>query len=176
MAGRAVSNGLRLHGAVEPPNFGGQFFFPASAYWPVWPGQSIVLSRSGEKICIGPFNWGGAHCAGERVKHKTGPKLQKSLHQKHQQPTGHDPRQQPGTPRSGSQLHTPRSNTTQTNRDFEGSSSYTLTYMEHSGTWSNPVMYRDSSHTVCEGSRMRKIKLQLSTMNQRGELRSKEPT
>ena len=45
-----------------------QFFFPASAYWPVWPGQSTVLSRKRERSCTGPFNWGGAHCAGENVK------------------------------------------------------------------------------------------------------------
>ena len=31
--------------------------------------------------CAGPFNWGGAHCAGEKMKRKTGPFLQKS-HQK----------------------------------------------------------------------------------------------
>ena len=45
-----------------------QFFFAASAYWPVWPGQSTVLSRKRERSCTGPFNWGGAHCAGENVK------------------------------------------------------------------------------------------------------------
>ena len=48
-----------------------RFFFPASAYWPVWPGQSTVsvgrtLSRS-------------AHCAGEKVKRKKGPFQWKSL-------------------------------------------------------------------------------------------------
>ena len=57
-------------------------FFPASAYWPVWPGQSTVLSRKRERSCTGPFNWGGAHCAGENVKQTdSGPFLQKSLQQ-----------------------------------------------------------------------------------------------
>ena len=45
----------------------------------VWPGQLTVLSRKIERSCTGPFNWGGAHCAGENVKRKTGPFPQKSL-------------------------------------------------------------------------------------------------
>ena len=50
-------------------NTGNGLFFPASAYWPVWPGQSTVLSTTRVLSCTGPFNWGGAHCAGENVKH-----------------------------------------------------------------------------------------------------------
>ena len=90
-----------------------QFFFPASADWPVWPGQSTVLSRKRERSCTGLFNWGGAHCTGENVKQRTGPFLQKSLEkqtQTNQQQNGHSPPRQPGTPRPGSQVHGPRSN------------------------------------------------------------------
>ena len=52
------------------------FFFlrlPYGQYGPV-----SQLSRS-EESCTGPFNWGEAHCAGERVKRKIGPFLWKSL-------------------------------------------------------------------------------------------------
>ena len=51
------------------------FFFlrlPNGQYGPV-----SQLSRS-EKCCTGPFNWSEAHCAGEKVKRKTGPFLRKS--------------------------------------------------------------------------------------------------
>ena len=41
-------------------------------------GQVSHLSRS-EKCCTGPFNWGGAHCAGEKVKRKIGQFQRKSL-------------------------------------------------------------------------------------------------
>ena len=52
------------------------FFFlrlPYGQYGPV-----SQLSRS-EESCTGPFNWGEAHCAGEKVKRKIGPFLRKSL-------------------------------------------------------------------------------------------------
>ena len=52
------------------------FFFlrlPNGQYGPV-----SQLSRS-EKCCTGPFNWGGAHCAGEKVKRKIGQFQRKSL-------------------------------------------------------------------------------------------------
>ena len=52
------------------------FFFlrlPYGQYGPV-----SQLSRS-EKRCTGPFNWGEAHCAGEKVKRKIGPFQWKSL-------------------------------------------------------------------------------------------------
>ena len=41
-------------------------------------GSVSQLSRS-EESCTGPFNWGEAHCAGEKVKRKIGPFLRKSL-------------------------------------------------------------------------------------------------
>ena len=52
------------------------FFFlrlPIGQYGPV-----SQLSRS-EESCTGPFNWGEAHCAGEKVKRKIGPFQWKSL-------------------------------------------------------------------------------------------------
>ena len=54
----------------------GVFFFlrlPYGQYGPV-----SQLSRS-EESCTGPFNWGEAHCAGEKVKRNIGPFLRKSL-------------------------------------------------------------------------------------------------
>ena len=58
----------------------GSFFFlrlPNGQYGPV----SRMSHPEYPRHCTGPFNWGGAHCAGEKVKRKTGPFLQKS-HQK----------------------------------------------------------------------------------------------
>ena len=52
------------------------FFFPRlpnGQYGPV-----SQLSRS-EKRCTGPFNWGEAYCAGEKVKRKIGLFQRKSL-------------------------------------------------------------------------------------------------
>ena len=46
---------------------------PYGQYGPV-----SQLSRS-EESCTGPFNWGEAHCAGEKVKRKIGPFQWKSL-------------------------------------------------------------------------------------------------
>ena len=53
----------------------GLFFLrlPNGQYGPV-----SQLSWS-EKCCTGPFNWGEAHCAGEKVKRKIGPFQRKSL-------------------------------------------------------------------------------------------------
>ena len=62
----ASSDSLGLH----------SFFFlrlPTGQYGPV-----SQLSRSDEH-CTGPFNWGEAHCAGEKVKRKKGPFQWKSL-------------------------------------------------------------------------------------------------
>ena len=64
-----------------------------------------------EKSCTGPFNWGGAHCAGENVKRRTGPFLRKSLNNQTRTTTqqkGRSPPRQPGTPRPGYQVHGPR--------------------------------------------------------------------
>ena len=61
------------------------FFFlrlPNGQYGPV-----SRMSQSKTRRCTGPFNWGGAHCAGEKVKRKTGPFLQKS-HSKQAKQTG----------------------------------------------------------------------------------------
>ena len=83
------------------------FFFlrlPIGQYGPV-----SQLSRS-EESCTGPFNWGEAHCAGEKVKRKIGPFLRKSLENKTRtrtQQKGRSPPRQPGTPRPGSQVHGP---------------------------------------------------------------------
>ena len=55
------------------------FFFlrlPNGQYGPV-----SRMFQPKTRYYTGPFNWGGAHCAGEKVKRKTGPFLQKS-HQK----------------------------------------------------------------------------------------------
>ena len=61
-----------------------------------------------------PFNWGGAHCAGEIVKQteRTIPtEVSKSTKKNKtaKQQNGHSPPRQPGTPRPRSQVHGPRS-------------------------------------------------------------------
>ena len=92
------------------------FFFlrlPDGQYGPV-----SQLSWS-EKCCTGPFNWGGAHCAGENVKRRTGPFLRKSLKNQTRTTTqqkGRSPPRQPGTPRPGSRVHGPRITTTANKR------------------------------------------------------------
>ena len=76
----SVLKGLRKRVGVEIPSAGASssssFFFlrlPTGQYGPV-----SQLSRS-EESCTGPFNWGEAHCAGEKVKRKIGPFQWKSL-------------------------------------------------------------------------------------------------
>ena len=62
--------------AAYHAQFRTDFFFPRlpnGQYGPV-----SQLSRS-EKCCTGPFNWGEAHCAGEKVKRKIGLFQRKSL-------------------------------------------------------------------------------------------------
>ena len=59
----------RLHseeGEIKTPRVALFFFLrlPIGQYGPV-----SQLSRS-EESCTGPFNWGEAHCAGEKVKRK----------------------------------------------------------------------------------------------------------
>ena len=61
-------------------------------------GTVSQLSRSEER-CTGPFNWGEAHCAGEKVKRKIGPFLRKSL--KNQTRTRTQPKR--GAARHGNQ-------------------------------------------------------------------------
>ena len=61
---------------ASPKVLSNLFFFlrlPTGQYGPV-----SQLSRS-EESCTGPFNWGEAHCAGEKVKRKIGPFQWKSL-------------------------------------------------------------------------------------------------
>ena len=98
------------------------FFFlrlPIGQYGPV-----SQLSRS-EESCTGPFNWGEAHCAGEKVKRKIGPFLRKSLKNQTRtrtQQKGRSPPRQPGTPWPGSQVHGPTRKQTQQARDFTNKS------------------------------------------------------
>ena len=92
---------------------------PIGQYGPV-----SQLSRS-EESCTGPFNWGEAHCAGEKVKRKIGPFLRKSLKnqtRKRTQQKGRSPPRQPGTPWPGSQVHGPTRKQTQQARDFTNKS------------------------------------------------------
>ena len=44
------------------------YFFPATAFRPSWPGQQTAHVANSIQHCTGPFNWGEAHCAGEKVK------------------------------------------------------------------------------------------------------------
>ena len=69
---RCSSSSLNKRSTITIPFF---FFLrlPYGQYGPV-----SQLSRS-EESCTGPFNWGEAHCAGEKVKRKIGPFLWKSL-------------------------------------------------------------------------------------------------
>ena len=98
--GKAVVQVKRLNVQVEPllwktlhaPGRKVGFFFlrlPNGQYGPV-----SQLSRS-EKCCTGPFNWGGAHCAGEKVKRKIGQFQRKSLWTKQEQK--HNQGAQPAT-------------------------------------------------------------------------------
>ena len=92
---------------------------PIGQYGPV-----SQLSRS-EESCTGPFNWGEAHCAGEKVKRKIGPLLRKSLKNQTRtrtQQKGRSPPRQPGTPWPGSQVHGPTRKQTQQARDFTNKS------------------------------------------------------
>ena len=87
-----------------------------------------------EKCCTGPFNWGGAHCAGENVKRRTGPFLRKSLRTKQEQQ--HNKK---GAARHGNQEPsgqacrcTGQESQPQQTRDFTDRSRYALTYIEMS--------------------------------------------
>ena len=176
-----------LHTGSKPATYIATFVFPIPIcqkaftvlsdipYWLFFSCDCLMASmarsvdcliQKSKRRCTGPFNWGDAHCAGENVKHKTGPFLQKSHKRQANSKQGtarHGIQEPPGqAPRYTGQEATP-----QTNRDFEYSSRYALTYIERSGTCSNPVMYRDSFHIACEGSRMSQNKLQLSTADQR---------
>ena len=66
---------LVISSALEPSLLVFLFFLrlPNGQYGPV-----SKMSQPKTRRCTGPFNWGGAHCAGEKVKRKIGPFLQKS--------------------------------------------------------------------------------------------------
>ena len=105
------------------------FFFPrlpSGQYGPV-----SQLSWS-EKSCTGPFNWGEVHCAGEKVKRRTGPVQRKSLTNQTRTTT-----QQRGAARHGNQEPpgqasrcTGQKKQPQQTRDFKDKSWYALTYKE----------------------------------------------
>ena len=91
--------------------------------------RSVECFNPKSRHCTGPFNWGGAHCAGEKMKRKTGPFLQKS-HQK-------QANSKQGTARHGNQeppgqapRYTGQEANNTTPRDFEHRSRYALTYIE----------------------------------------------
>ena len=95
-------------------------FFPASACWPVWPGQSTVLFTLRLHTCTGPFNWGKAILQVKRWDIQLGPKRKKSLNRQpnnNKKKPGRSPLRQPGTPRPGSQLDEPRKNTDNTHHE-----------------------------------------------------------
>ena len=123
------------------------FFFPASACWPVWPGQSTVLFTLRLHTCTGPFNWGKAHFAGEKVRHPVRTKRKKSLNQ---QKTTTETKAQPATatrnPRPGSQLHEPRKKHRQhTPRDFTLSNKVRLNvHCHHTG---NAIIHGSQGYT-----------------------------
>ena len=108
---RSCPGDMHCHHPQRGPTWGDTlwtpFFFlrlPYGQYGPV-----SQLSRS-EESCTGPFNWGEAHCAGEKVKRKIGPFLRKSLKNQTRtrtQQKGRSPPRQPGTPWPGSQVHGP---------------------------------------------------------------------
>ena len=85
----ALGKNIKLLGNGHSTNKTFFLRLPNGQYGPV-----SQLSRS-EKCCTGPFNWGEAHCAGEKVKRKTGPFLRKSLWTKQEQQ--HDKGAQPAT-------------------------------------------------------------------------------
>ena len=44
------------------------FFFLQLPFGHHGPVSELSVSKLSELFCTGPFNWGGAHCAGEKVK------------------------------------------------------------------------------------------------------------
>ena len=114
---------------LEQAVYSKTFFFlrlPSGQYGPV-----SQLSQS-EKSCTGPFNWGEAHCAGEKVKRRTGPFQRKSLRNQTRTTT-----QQRGAVRHGNQEPpgqaprcTGRKNQPPQTRGFIDRSWYALTYKE----------------------------------------------
>ena len=99
----------------------GPFFFPRlpnGQYGPV-----SQLSRS-EKCCTGPFNWGEAHCAGEKVKRKIGPFQRKSLWTKQEQQ--HNKGAQPATATRNPPARLPGARAEKTNHNKQETSKTNL--------------------------------------------------
>ena len=97
------------------------FFFlrlPNGQYGPV-----SQLSRS-EKCCTGPFNWGEAHCAGEKVKRKIGPFQRKSLWTKQEQQ--HNKGAQPATATRNPPARLPGARAEKTNHNKQETSKTNL--------------------------------------------------
>ena len=44
------------------------FFFPPLPFGHHGPVNKLSVPKLSELFCTGPFNWGEAHCAGEKVK------------------------------------------------------------------------------------------------------------
>ena len=123
-----LANAAQLFPKLQEANLGA-LFFPASALWPVWPGQSTVSVR---KKLYRSIYWGEAHCAGENVKRRTGPFQWKSLTNQTRTTT-----QQRGAARHGNQEPpgqaprcTGRKKQPKHTRDFTDRSRYALTYIE----------------------------------------------
>ena len=81
------------------------FFFLPLPFDHHGPVSKLFLFTNRIQSCTGPFNWGEAHCAGEKVKLQNRTNADRSLVAKEQkqQQTGRSPPRQPGTPRPGSQ-------------------------------------------------------------------------
>ena len=100
-----------------------KFFFLRLPFDHHGPVSELSQSNLYTLCCTGPFNWGDAHCAGEKVKQtnrtisKEVSKLTTKQTKNKQQQPGRSPPRQPGTPQPGSQLHEPRKEQ-QPTRDF----------------------------------------------------------
>ena len=96
------------------------FFFLRLPFDHHGPVSKLFLFTNSIQSCTGPFNWGEAHCAGEKVKLGIGPKkvevsYQQNTNNSKQGAAHHGNQEPPGQPprRTGH-----RKNTQQTNRDF----------------------------------------------------------
>ena len=72
------------------------------------PVSKMSNSRTTIYNDTGPFTWGEAHCAGEKVQRKREDHILKSHHQQNtnnKNKAGRSPPRQPGTPWPSSQLH-----------------------------------------------------------------------
>ena len=99
------SHFIRIGGKALKP----RCFFLQLPFGHHGPVSELSVSNMFKLCCTGPFNWGEALCAGEKVKQgrTITRKSHKTQNNKQQEP-GRSPPRQPGTPRPGSQLHEPR--------------------------------------------------------------------